>query len=178
VAQIEDISERRATERQLRNLADRDPLTGLWNRRVFDEALGAQVLRSRLSEELATLLMIDLNGFKQINDTHGHAVGDHLLKAVADAILQRVRSSDLAARLGGDEFAVLLANTTPATVASAVAAIDEAISRATVATATTVVRPSASIGAAVINQQTSRPQDVLEAADRAMYEAKFGARPS
>jgi len=176
VGQVEDISERRAMEKQLRNLADRDPLTGLWNRRIFDESLAAQILRCRLAGETAALLMIDLDGFKQINDTHGHAAGDELLKGVADAIHKRVRATDLAARLGGDEFAVLLAHTTPETVAAAIAAIEQAICGVSVTAQTAVVHPRASVGAANIDQETVRPQDVLEQADRAMYAAKLAHR--
>lgn len=86
-------------------LDDHDQLTELWNRRRFQEELDRQIARGRRSGESAAVLMIDLDGFKQINDTHGHTTGDELLKRIAQALRERLRSTDSVARLGGDEFA-------------------------------------------------------------------------
>ena len=118
IAQLQDISERKRLEEHLRHLADHDPLTGLRNRRLFEHDLRLQVARSRRYGEVAALMVIDLDEFKQVNDQHGHKVGDDALKAVASALMRRLRETDLVARLGGDEFAVLLPHIDQAGVAS------------------------------------------------------------
>ncbi|HEY5262217.1 MAG TPA: PAS domain S-box protein [Solirubrobacteraceae bacterium] len=93
IAQVQDISDRKRLETRLRDLADHDSLTGLRNRRVFEEAVVIQVGRCQRYGEHAALVMIDLDEFKAINDTHGHRAGDRTLTAVAHAITQRIRSS-------------------------------------------------------------------------------------
>lgn len=92
----------------LRNLALIDPLTGLYNRRFAQQRLAAEVSRSERKGHSLTLITLDLNNFKQINDTHGHAAGDHVLQKFALRLNKVIRGSDLAVRLGGDEFLVLL----------------------------------------------------------------------
>ena len=92
----------------LRNLAMMDPLTGLYNRRFAEQRLAAEVARSERKGHPLTVLMLDLNNFKQINDAHGHAAGDQVLKEFAFRLNKVIRGSDLAVRLGGDEFLVLL----------------------------------------------------------------------
>src|ERR1700726_1035996 len=92
----------------LRNLAMIDPLTGLYNRRFAEQRLAAEVARSERKGHPLTVLMLDLNNFKQINDAHGHAAGDQVLKEFAFRLNKVIRGSDLAVRLGGDEFLVLL----------------------------------------------------------------------
>jgi diguanylate cyclase (GGDEF)-like protein/PAS domain S-box-containing protein len=103
-----DVSERNKLERQLRRLAWEDPLTGLANRTLLRERLEHALAQRRPAREPLGLLLIDLDGFKPVNDTYGHAVGDALLVMVAERLTQGVRQGDTVARLGGDEFAVLL----------------------------------------------------------------------
>jgi PAS domain S-box-containing protein len=110
VVHIQDISERKRLADTLQDLADSDPLTNLWNRRRFEEELERQIGRRRRYGDETALLMVDLNRFKPVNDTFGHAVGDELLKAVASALRKRIRATDSIARLGGDEFVVMLTN--------------------------------------------------------------------
>jgi diguanylate cyclase (GGDEF)-like protein len=94
--------------RRLYQASTRDPLTGACNRRFFDERLAAEIAFAVRHRTPLSLLMIDLDHFKRINDTHGHPAGDRVLVAVADALLRQVRAEDLAARWGGEEFAVLV----------------------------------------------------------------------
>jgi diguanylate cyclase (GGDEF)-like protein/PAS domain S-box-containing protein len=179
IAQILDITERRRLERELRHLAEHDTLTGLRNRRSFGAALTGELNRERRYGGESALLMIDLDGFKEVNDTLGHAAGDLLLRAVAEQIVERVRDTDLPARLGGDEFAVLLPNT--ARDGAEVLAIDLVQTlrelrvevggggRAGI---------TASVGIAVSSElpDDRDEETMLAAADLAMYEAKRGGR--
>jgi len=110
VASCIDVTEQREIELQLADVAERDPLTRLWNRRHFETALAEQLARCRRYEDRAVLLRVNLHGFTQVNDRFGQLVGDDVLRAVADGLSQRLRASDCASRLGGDEFALLLLN--------------------------------------------------------------------
>jgi len=111
IGQILDVTERRRLERELRHQAEHDNLTGLFNRRAFGAHLARELAKERRYGGESSLLMIDLDGFKEINDTIGHAAGDEVLRSVADVISERIRDTDIAARLGGDEFAVFLPST-------------------------------------------------------------------
>ena len=106
--QIQDITERRRFERELRHLADHDPLTGLLNRRRFEQELDRQVAEVARYGPRGALLVLDLDHFKYVNDALGHHAGDELILSVAAILRDRLRDSDTLARLGGDEFAVLL----------------------------------------------------------------------
>lgn len=96
---------------ELEDLASRDELTGLFNRRHFYNTLRVELEKSRVSKEPLAVLLIDIDGLKQINDENGHSVGDVVIKNVAGAIARHTRGTDLAARLGGDEFGVIMAET-------------------------------------------------------------------
>ena len=169
VGQFQDITERRRQESELRHLADHDPLTGLLNRRAFERALEQHLERVRRYGLQGAVLMLDLDGFKAVNDLHGHGTGDRLLASAAERLRERLRTSDLLARLGGDEFAVLL----PA------AGRDQAehVARVAVEVMRTLSPPggpsvTCSVGAAVLGDQEAAVEAVLREADRAMYEAK------
>jgi diguanylate cyclase (GGDEF)-like protein/PAS domain S-box-containing protein len=172
IAQLQDISERKRLEEHLRHLADHDPLTGLRNRRLFEHDLKLQVARSRRYGELAAVMVIDLDDFKRVNDLHGHKVGDDTLKAVSRALARRLRESDLVARLGGDEFAVLLPHVDAHGAAIVAEGLTSVVHSCGVEVGELVVHPAASVGFAVIDQQTDSAEQVLVDADRAMYEAK------
>ncbi|HVA09760.1 MAG TPA: diguanylate cyclase, partial [Acidimicrobiales bacterium] len=175
-----DISERLRYQEQLRRLAEHDPLTGLRNRRRFERDIDEQVGRARRYGEQATLLVIDLNGFKRINDTFGHRNGDRALKAVSAALKSRLRETDVVARLGGDEFAILLpySNTEQGTIIAEdlrrtidECSIDlEGIAR---------VQVTASVGIVQIDGHTESQDEIMAEADRLMYlDKRTTARPS
>jgi diguanylate cyclase (GGDEF)-like protein len=105
---LRDVTERRRLERALEELATTDPLTGVANRRRFDETLRAEAERCLRAGNPLTLMLLDIDHFKSVNDTYGHPVGDAVLKAVAAQCRGAVRDIDLVARVGGEEFAVLL----------------------------------------------------------------------
>jgi diguanylate cyclase (GGDEF)-like protein/PAS domain S-box-containing protein len=174
IAQLQDISERKRLEEHLRHLADHDPLTGLRNRRLFEHDLKLQVARSQRYGEHAAVMVVDLDDFKQVNDLHGHKVGDDTLKAVATALTRRLRETDLVARLGGDEFAVLLPHADEEGTAIVADGLARVIAACSVDVGDGVVHPSGSVGVAMINRQTVNDEQVLAEADRAMYAAKHG----
>lgn len=145
-----------------------DPLTGLANRALFEEFLQGQIAMSRRTGTELSVMYIDLDGFKQVNDMHGHAAGDELLRWVANRIVAEVRHSDLPARLGGDEFAVVLSATDEAGARLVAEKILELVSshpdhRSAV---------SASIGIAVYPRSADTLDGLLRRADQAMYAAK------
>jgi diguanylate cyclase (GGDEF)-like protein/PAS domain S-box-containing protein len=172
IAQLQDISERKRLEEHLRHLADHDPLTGLRNRRLFAHDLKLQVARCRRYDEHAAVIVIDLDSFKQINDLHGHKVGDDALKAVATALTRRLRETDLVARLGGDEFAVLLPHADEHGTELVAESLTHVIGACSIDVGDTVVHPAGSVGVAMIGQHTASDEQALAEADRAMYAAK------
>ena len=176
IVQLQDISERKQLEEHLRHLADHDHLTGLRNRRLFDHDLKLQVARSQRYGEMAGLVIIDLDNFKAINDSHGHAAGDDVLRAVARALTRRLRESDLVARLGGDEFAVLLPHVDETSLAFVADGLERLVPTCAVDVGRTVLHPSASVGCTLISADTASAEEALVRADRAMYAAKRTAR--
>ena len=171
VCSCTDVTERQNLEAHLLDLADRDPLTGLWNRRRFEQDLAHQLDRCRRYDERAALVLMDIDGFKQINDALGHLAGDEVLCALGDALSSRLRGSDRAARLGGDEFAVLLLDVEGDEVASVADELADALSAAAAAVQERV-NLSISIGTTLLVRCTGGVNEALEAADRAMYTTK------
>jgi diguanylate cyclase (GGDEF)-like protein/PAS domain S-box-containing protein len=172
IVQVQDISERKHLEEHLRHLADHDPLTGLRNRRLFEHDLKLQVGRCQRYDEQAALVAIDLDGFKQVNDLHGHKAGDEALKAVARMLTRRLRATDLLARLGGDEFAVLLPHMDPEGAAIVTEDLMHVIATCTVDTGENVIHLAASAGFAMLHRLTVDDEAALVEADRAMYAVK------
>ncbi len=169
---IRDISERRSNEDRLYRLAHLDPLTELPNRMVLRRRL-EDVVKSALP---AALMIVDLDGFKAVNDTIGHSAGDLLLKNVAARLLTCIRPTDTVARLGGDEFAILLPETTDPTVAEAVANRIIAVLSEPLEIANRIVHIGASVGLAMFPCNGDNAEDLLSNADLALYQAKSEGR--
>ena len=172
IVQIEDISERRGLQSELQRLAERDPLTGLWNRRRFQDELELQIHRCQRYGERAAILLFDLDGFKAVNDTLGHKAGDDLLKRIAHDLRNRLRATDAVGRLGGDEFAVLLTNVTPDQAVEFAQTIDLLVSAATVTLNTIQISVTASIGVGLLDAATTSGDNAIIEADDAMYRVK------
>jgi diguanylate cyclase (GGDEF)-like protein/PAS domain S-box-containing protein len=177
LGQMRDVTERHEHEDRLRHLADHDPLTGLLNRRGFEQALDAHVSRTRRYGPAGALMVVDLDGFKPINDTLGHAAGDALIVRCAAALRERLRETDVLARLGGDEFAVLLPVEDDARAAIVAAALVAAVREAAAGFGDgQVADVTASVGVAVVDADTVTGDELLVHADLAMYEAKAAGR--
>jgi diguanylate cyclase (GGDEF)-like protein len=168
--------ELRRSQEQLEQMAYFDSLTSLPNRRMFNDELRRLVAQSTRGQGDFALLLVDLDGFKQINDMRGHDVGDHLLATMAQRLAGLMRESDRVARLGGDEFAVLLAQPcSPEAIESACARLLAKLSEPLDLDGTPL-QVSASIGVAVCPGEGKSPGALYKAADQALYEAKRAGR--
>lgn len=169
---VSNVTEKRRVEKQLEFLAYHDSLTGLPNRPMFFDQLNRAIARYRRSEHPFVLLMVDLDGFKAVNDQHGHDMGDLLLQTVADRMLGCLREADIVARVGGDEFVVLLDGVDDETDVRVVAdkllsEVAEPVVRGDVSCAV-----GASIGIALCPRDGSDSERLLAQADVAMYRSK------
>jgi diguanylate cyclase (GGDEF)-like protein len=157
----------------VRKLADRDPLTGFANHRYLHERLGEEIVRSQRGRQPLSLLMIDLDDFKLVNDTFGHLFGDRVLTWTAEIIRSTLRSSDLPARYGGDEFAVILPETDPVEARVVAERILEAFrTRSFVGEQRGPVPVALSIGVATVPVDARTPTELIAAADAALYRVK------
>jgi diguanylate cyclase (GGDEF)-like protein/PAS domain S-box-containing protein len=180
-----DVTDRKALELELERLSQRDPLTGLFNRRRFEEALTHQLAYTRRYGNGGALLMIDLDRFKQINDEHGHEAGDRALCEVARVLSDNLRGSDVlardadpatvVARLGGDEFVALLPEADGAGATAAAERLAAAVQALRLRIGGRALELRVSIGVATFDEHgIPGEQELLAAADRAMYVAKAG----
>ena len=167
-----DITSRKNMEEELRHLATTDALTGAHNRRFFFELAERELRRStRLARPTAALLL-DIDHFKRINDTYGHAAGDDMLRGLVEIIEAELRDYDILGRLGGEEFAVLLTDTSVATAMEVGERLRSAVAERPIATVAGMLTMTISIGVAAVEAGALTVDPVLSHADRAMYRAK------
>ena len=172
----ENISKRKATEEMLHKLASTDSLTGLFNRRVFLERLTQESERISRVGGVATLLMLDLDFFKFVNDSYGHATGDEVLRRFAAVLQKNSRNIDVPARLGGEEFAVLLTSTDRNEAMMVAERLRKQVAEIEINHPKGLVQITVSIGAAALFVGDTTSQIVFNRADTAMYNAKESGR--
>ena len=174
---LQDVSDRRRFEERLRHLAEHDALTGLFNRRRFEEELDREVLRARRRGSGGAVVILDLDHFKYINDSLGHAAGDQLIISTAEALRARLRATDVVARLGGDEFAVLLPDVDPLEASVVAWGLLEAVRTEVRAGSGVGGAVSASAGISCFDASGEQTGEALRVeADIAMYDAKESGR--
>jgi diguanylate cyclase (GGDEF)-like protein len=162
---------------KLRDQATRDPLTGLFNRRYLEESLQRELHRARRANASVCVAMLDLDHFKQINDTLGHDAGDFLLRAMGQLLRERLRKSDIACRYGGEEFVVVLSDCSMADAVQKVEQIGMLVKQLEVRQGDqSVGRMALSAGVASLPEHGSTGPELLRAADEAMYAAKQAGR--
>ncbi len=176
IAFVRDTSETKQSERQLQHQATHDALTGLTNRWLLGEYLRQAIAHAGRAGRRIALLLLDLDGFKSVNDSFGHAVGDKLLVDVAGSLTAQVRASDVVARIGGDEFVVLLREVDA--VSDAVRVADKlvaALSRPRTLDGI-AVQTGCSLGIAMYPEDAQESEALMRCADLAMYHAKAQGR--
>jgi diguanylate cyclase (GGDEF)-like protein/PAS domain S-box-containing protein len=171
ISQVQDISARKRLEAHTYELANRDPITSLYNRRRFEEELKRQIGRCRDEGESAALLLLDLDRFKNVNDSAGHVAGDRVIRLVGRALDERIAEPDVAARIGGDEFAVILRDID---LAQARGVAEEL--RLAITAADSERDCTASVGLCRLHGDVPDAETCFRAVDRAMYRAKGQGR--
>lgn len=175
-AVVRDISERKRVEAELRRMATTDPLTGLWNRRRFLELAEGELSRLRRYARPVSVLMLDIDHFKSINDTHGHAAGDEALCRLADLCRAALRDTDHLGRLGGEEFAIVLPETGLIEAVEVAERLRLSLGAMPVPVGDATLRMTVSIGVAACRDGDTTIDRALGRADRALYAAKGGGR--
>jgi diguanylate cyclase (GGDEF)-like protein len=161
----------RARVGELEARADIDPLLDILNRRGFERELKRALSHVKRYGTQAALMFVDLDGFKGINDRHGHSAGDALLKAVARQLIGHVRASDVVGRIGGDEFGVLVWRVEGAQATAKARELETVIARVSITHGRSTIEVAASIGVAQLVEDAS-PAGTIDAADQAMYARK------
>jgi len=172
-ARIEEIGRLQAA---LQELAVRDSLTGMYNRRYLDETLEREVSRARREGNPLSLVMLDIDHFKQVNDTYGHQVGDEALRMLANTLQADIRTEDVACRYGGEEFLILLPNMPLETAMQRAEAWRGAIEGLSATLGNFPIAFTISLGVAAYPEHGKTPDDLTRCADQALYRAKHGGR--
>ena len=173
VKQLQDeVQEREKIAAELDFLANHDALTGLPSLRLCKDRLEHSLAEARRNRQMSAVMFLDLDGFKEVNDTHGHELGDFVLKVTADRIKNEIRETDTVARIGGDEFIIILSSLPQIGIAERIAkSIIEQVSRK-IYIEDTEVAVSVSIGISLYPEQGTTPEVLIREADRAMYRVK------
>ncbi len=169
---LSDITANKAKEEKINYLAFRDSLTGLYNRAMFGDRLNLELAKAKRQGYLVAVLFIDLDEFKSVNDTHGHGVGDLLLKQIADRLLSATRETDTVARIGGDEFIVILPDIKEAEQIRMISEKLLKVFEAPWQIDDKTFYIAASIGISIYPLDGIKPQELIQNADIAMYKAK------
>ncbi len=172
----EDISPRKAMEESLLQLATSDPLTGLWNRRHFTEMVRGELGRVRRGQSRAALLLLDLDFFKRINDTHGHAAGDEVLRHFTATVSTQLREADVFARLGGEEFGILLPCIDSLGAVRVADRLRRMVAEKPAQVESGPLHYSVSIGATMLDPADEGYEAAYARADEALYAAKHAGR--
>lgn len=172
-ARIEEIGRLQVA---LQELAVRDSLTGLYNRRYLDETLEREVSRARREGNPLSLVMLDIDYFKRVNDTYGHQVGDEALRMLATTLLADIRAEDVACRYGGEEFLILLPNMPLETAMQRAEAWRKAVEELSVVLGNFHITFTVSLGVAAYPEHGKTPDDLTRCADQALYRAKNQGR--
>ncbi len=183
VASFADVTERkrveeelRALQAQLREEAIRDPLTGLYNRRYLEETLKRELARAAREERPLSILMGDIDHFKRLNDTSGHQAGDEVLKALGDVLWRNVRSSDIPCRYGGEEFVVIMPDMPWQAAQERAEQVRRKFAELRIAFLGVQLGATVSIGVSAYPEQGATVEELIGAADQALYEAKQSGR--
>lgn len=162
-------------KRQLQLISTRDGMTGVYNRRHWEQLLSVEYENTLRYRRASTLLLIDIDHFKQINDTYGHDIGDKALIAVTQYLQLTLRVSDVIGRFGGDEFAVIMSGTSPESAVAAMERVHERLQNLHIDNADSL-KVQISVGIAPFNPNMNEYQEWLKAADLALYQAKHAGR--
>ena len=171
-----DITERKKMETELRRLAVTDSLTGIFNRRHFMTLAHREYLRSRRYRSRFSILLLDIDHFKNINDTYGHSAGDELLRRMAQEVRSTLRGADIFGRLGGEEFAIILPETNSGRAMEAAERLRALLSQVRIDAVSGPVGATVSIGVASNRDEDDSLESILRRADQAMYQAKASGR--
>ncbi|MFP3984241.1 MAG: diguanylate cyclase, partial [Desulfurivibrionaceae bacterium] len=173
---LRDITGQKNMEKELARLAETDNLTGLFNRRIFMERFAHEISRCQRYGKAAVLMMLDLDRFKKVNDTYGHAAGDKVIRQLSRILRENVRETDVPGRVGGEEFTVLLPETTVDAAMPVARRLLHQIRKSAVVVDDEEIRFTASIGVAQLRADDADPEILLARADAAMYQAKDKGR--
>ncbi|RSD14760.1 GGDEF domain-containing protein [Pandoraea apista] len=175
-AVLRDITERKINSENLARLLTTDHLTGVTNRAHFFEIGESEVARAKRNGRTLSLVMLDADHFKRINDNAGHQAGDEVLKRITEEARALLRRSDIVARLGGEEFILLLPSITPGEAMAVAERLRVAVEQAIIETAVGPLSVTISLGVASLGDENHTLQDLLAAADHALYDAKQAGR--
>ncbi|MCC4263338.1 diguanylate cyclase [Oceanimonas baumannii] len=174
---MQNVSHQARLEQQLKELAHKDPLTGVANRRWFDELAERELARAHRVGMPLTLIELDIDHFKKVNDTYGHDAGDEVLKALAEHCQNSLRTTDVLARFGGEEFVILLPDTSLEQGVHKAEQIRQALGRLRVIVMNNIeIRFTVSLGVATLSGAHQSIQALLKSADQALYKAKNSGR--
>lgn len=167
------------THEEIRNQSVTDPLTGLYNRRFFDNSLAQELARSQRYRRACSLIMVDIDHFKRVNDVYGHAAGDEIIKQIATLLRENTRTMDIVGRYGGEEFAIILPETPPQNIMVVVhrlLKLTREMKPSVKKMAADGRQVTVSLGVSSFRGGTTSAGDLLKKADQSLYQAKKGGR--